>query len=132
MESDFWNALRAELMTFHPHARDVPGGMRFVLTFGATRVGLYVTPIEQRVAILVELGSIGTLDPTEMLEWNGVLSTEAIAIVHDTLVVRAVVDATSTVDEIERRIQLAARVGALIKRGMRRPHQPSLFAHYAQ
>ncbi len=122
-----------QLMTFHPHARDVPGGMRFVLAFGPIRAGIYVSPIDDAtIAVIGELGSIGSLDPFDMLEWNGVLGTEAIAIVNDMIVVRAVVETSSAIDEIERRIQMAARVTALVKRGTRRLHQPSLFAHFAQ
>lgn len=106
--------------------------MRFVLEFDGTRIGVYVCSFEtSALAILADVGLVGTLDPTEMLQLNGMLATEALAIVNDTIVVRAVVDVALPIEEIERRIQLAACVGAMIKRGLHRPQPPPLFfSHY--
>lgn len=103
-----------------------------MLELGPIRVGLYVGPTDAgKIAILGEVATIGTLDPIELLEWNAALDSATIAIIGDAIVVRSVVDIACAVDEIEHRIQLVARVVGAIKRSLRRPHQPTLFAHYA-
>ncbi len=128
-----WAELRTALLAFHPDARDVPNGIRFVLAFDAVRVGLYACAIDDvALAIHADLGPAGTHDPTEILEWNGVLRSEALAIVDGTLVVRAVVDRALEIEEIERRIQQAARVGALFKQAVQHPPAPAPFVHYTE
>jgi len=123
-----WTRIVEHVTTRFPHAvRECDEALRFVAVLDGRRVGLRLrsmTAYGVRVAMITaDLGAMDSLDPWTSLVLNAQLAAGSLAIVNQTLVLRALLDAAATDDEIDRCLTLVTREATTLKTSLSLPRR---------